>query len=270
MARTPGFPRSLSLTESPNLAMSRHTLDTRRDCGACAQEKALGFEISIAFQPIVNLPARQVFAQEALVRGIHNESAGSIFAQIRPDQLYRFDQTCRIKAIEWAAYLELDAYLSINFMPQAVYQPETCIRATLEAARRCGFPRERIIFEITEAEEVLDKAHLRRIVDYYRRIGFATALDDFGAGYSGLNLLADFKTDFLKLDLALIRNVDTDPTRQAIIRGVVGICRELGIQPVAEGVETAQELSTLEGLGIELFQGYYLARPGFQSLPQPF
>lgn len=107
----------------------------------------------MAFQPIVNTSSRTVFAQEALVRGLNNESAGRIFESVNEDNRYRFDQSCRVKAIQLAAHLGVPSLLSINFMPNAVYRPELCIRTTLEAAEVFGFPVNRIIFEITEGEK---------------------------------------------------------------------------------------------------------------------
>ena len=87
-----------------------------------------------------------------------------------------------------------------------------------------------------------------------------------GAGYAGLNLLADVHTDLVKLDMALIRNIDKDKGRRAIARGIIQVCRELSMQVIAEGIETYEELNTLGELGVELFQGYYFARPAFQAL----
>lgn len=93
-----------------------------------------------------------------------------------------------------AARLGVDSHVSINFLPNAVYEAATCIRATLEAVRRCQFPAECLIFEITENEKVVDKEHLKRIIREYRRQGFKTAIDDFGAGYAGRNLLAEYRS----------------------------------------------------------------------------
>lgn len=236
-------------------------------CSACAEGNALPFEISMAFQPIVAMDSGEIFAHEALVRGTQGEPAGTVLAQVNDDNRYAFDQRCRTTAIEWATRLGVPARLSINFMPNAVYRPETCIRATLEAARQHGFPLERIIFEVTEQERVTDTGHLLEILRAYRKQGFLTAIDDFGAGYAGLNLLAEFQPDLLKLDMALIRGIDNDPVRQAIVESVLSMCQRLSIRVIAEGVETQEELLALQGMGIGLFQGYLLARPGFQSLP---
>ncbi|WP_218192112.1 EAL domain-containing protein [Pseudomonas sp. HAR-UPW-AIA-41] len=237
-------------------------------CSACRDGQALNFPISMAFQPICDLQNRKVYAHEALVRGSQGEPAGSLLQQVDADNLYAFDQACRVKAVEWGARLNLPGLLSINFMPNAVYQPETCIRATLEAAARFGFPLERIIFEVTEQEQVLDIEHLLRILYAYRKQGFKTAIDDFGSGYAGLNLLADFQPDLLKLDMELIRGIDQDGVRQVLVDGTLQMCRRLGVEVIAEGVETREELAVLKGMGIQLFQGYLLARPGFESLPE--
>jgi len=226
----------------------------------------------MAFQPIVSLREKRVFAFEALVRGPDGEGAGSVLSQVTPDNIYAFDQSCRVKAIEMGAELglaETGAALSINFIPGAVYRPETCIKATLAAAGKVGFPRDRLIFEVTEGEKVVDRAHLRGILEEYRRHNFRSAIDDFGAGYAGLNLLAEFQPDIIKIDLELIRDIDAKPVGQKIVSAMVGLCRDLAIEVIAEGIETRAELEVLQAMGIDLFQGYLFARPGFKTLPMP-
>lgn len=235
-------------------------------CEECTNGEGLDFEFTMAFQPIVNARTRSIYAHEALVRGLNNEGAGTIFAHVNDANRYRFDQACRTTAIKLAAELDMQSLLSINFMPNAVYRPELCIRTTLAAAEKYGFPIEQIIFEITESEKVDDLAHVRNIVDYYRQRGFKTAIDDFGAGYAGLNLLAEIQTDIMKLDMALLRDIDKRRSSQIIVRGIIQVCNELGMTVVAEGIETYEEFAVLQDMGIELFQGYYFARPSFQSL----
>jgi EAL domain-containing protein (putative c-di-GMP-specific phosphodiesterase class I) len=238
-------------------------------CGQCRSGNGLDFAITMAFQPIVNTSTRQVFAQEALVRGTNRESAGEILARVTDANRYQFDQACRVTAVRLAAKLGIQSLVSINFMPNAVYRPELCIRTTLDAAIECQFPIERIVFEITEAEKIEDTGHLREIVQHYRTRGFRTAIDDFGAGYAGLNLLAELQTDFIKLDMALVRHIDRDRPRRAIVKATVQVCRDLGIAPIAEGVETVEEFHALQDFGIELFQGYYFARPAFEAQAIP-
>lgn len=236
-------------------------------CSECLHGADLGFEFSMAFQPIVDVSRKEVFAYEALARGPAGEGAAAVFQHVTDANRYRFDQSCRVKAIQLAAQLGMQARLSINFMPNAVYRPELCIRTTLEAAREWNFPAERIIFEVTEDERVEDKGHLRNILQHYHERGFGTAIDDFGAGYAGLGLLADFQPDIVKLDMGLIRDIDRDKVRRAIAHGIMAMCNDLGIRVIAEGIEREEEFATLRDLGVELFQGYYFARPAFEALP---
>lgn len=235
-------------------------------CGECLQSDLLGFDFSMAFQPIVNTRNQTVYAQEALVRGLDGQGAAEVFQNVNQTNRYRFDQACRVKAIKLAADLNIASKLSINFMPNAVYKPELCIRTTLEAAEVYDFPIEKIIFEVTEGEQINDHGHLQDIIQSYQKQGFTTAIDDFGAGYAGLNLLANMQTDLVKLDMALVRNIHNDKVRQTITRGILAVCDDLGITVIAEGIESVEELNVLQEMGIELFQGYYFARPSFESL----
>lgn len=237
-------------------------------CQGCRQSEPLGFDFAFAYQPIVDLRDHSIFANEALVRGVNGEGALSILAHVNDDNRYRFDQLCRTRAIEGAAALNMQTHLSINFMPNAVYRPELCIRSTLEAAKKYDFPINRLIFETLESQPVDNYRHLTNILREYREFGFKTAIDDFGAGYSGLNLLADFQPDLIKLDMALIRDVDRDRVRQAIVRGIVTICAELNVTVIAEGIESAGERDFLADCGIFLMQGYWFAKPAFKSLAQ--
>lgn len=238
-------------------------------CIRCRDAQAWELPLRMAYQPIVDLRDRSIFAYEALVRGPAGEGAQSVLERVKPEQLYTFDQTCRAVAISTAARLGMDTRLSINFMPNAVYEPAACIRITLAVAQKVGFPVDRLMFELVESQDILDPAHVLGIFRDYARRGFTTAIDDFGAGYSGLTLLADFQPDVVKLDMGLVRGIDTDPARIAIVAGVVSMCRSLGCLVVAEGVETRAEYAQLRELGIDLMQGYLLARPELEALPEP-
>ncbi len=238
-------------------------------CAGCKDGAGFDLPITMAFQPIVDVSRQTVFAYEALVRGQDGQGAGAVLARVSADNRYAFDQVCRKTAIELASGLSLaadGASLSINFLPNAVYEPRACIRVTLEAAMRTGFPLDRIIFEFTE-DESLDANHILNILRTYRAMGFKTAIDDFGAGYAGLGLLSRFQPDIVKLDMALVRDVDTDPVKRTIVRNTLNMLRDLGIEPVCEGIETVGEHDALRDLGVSLMQGYLLARPAVASLP---
>lgn len=239
-------------------------------CAECRNADGLGFDFTMAFQPIFNVKTGAAYAYEALVRGLNGESAASILGRVNDSNRYRFDQACRVKAIELAAELGLlaipDCKLSINFLPNAVYRAETCVRATLEAASLFEFPVGRLMFEVTEGERVDDPEHLKSIFEEYERQGFTTAIDDFGSGYSGLNFLAMFQPNVLKIDMALTRGIDQDRARQAILEGIVLVANRLDITVIAEGIETPQECETLLKMGVELMQGYLFARPAIGTL----
>lgn len=242
-------------------------------CVGC-RDGADGFSLpfSMAFQPIVNIETGSVFAHEALVRGANGEGAGFVLENVGPDNRYAFDQQCRVKAIELASRLfdkSLDTMLSINFMPNAVYEPRACIRVTLATAMKTGFPTDRIIFEFTENEQ-LDTNHILNILRTYRTLGFKTAIDDFGAGHAGLGLLTQFQPDIVKLDMGLIRGIDQDRVRRSVTKHTLAMLNELQITPVCEGVETLGEMEALRDLGVNLIQGYALARPAFEALADPF
>lgn len=237
------------------------------ECRLCVEDSDLGFDFSMAFQPIISIKQRKIYGYEALVRGLNNEPANAIISKITDQTRYRFDQLCRTKAIALAARLGMKEMLSINFLPNAVYKPERCIRATLKAAREHQFPIEQIMFEITEEEQISNSQHICNIVEFYKAQGFKTALDDFGAGYSGLNLLTDFQPDIVKLDMHLLRGLDHDERRQTIVRHCISLCEALGITVLAEGVETLEEKQCLQEMGVDLMQGYLFARPSFESLP---
>ena len=212
-------------------------------CQGCKSEDAV-FDIAMAFQPIVDAETGRPFAFEALVRGINGEGASEVLARVKPDTRYAFDQQCRVAAIKGAVeagILEADARLSINFLPSAVYSPVACIQLTLKTARATDFPTDRLIFEFTENEEMADSGHVKNIVETYRMMGFATAIDDFSAGHAGLGLLANFQTDFIKLDMDLVRGIDASLPRRRIVQGVLSMANSLGITTIAEGIETVAE-----------------------------
>lgn len=240
-------------------------------CSSCRDGQDFETPFSMAFQPIVDVSTGQVFAHEALVRGVGGEGAGSVLSTVSEHNRYVFDQQCRVKAIELATSLGLaqsGAHLSINFMPNAVYEPRACIRLTLATAMRTGFPLDKLIFEFTE-NEPLDTQHVLDILRTYRAMGFKTAIDDFGAGFAGLNLLAKYQPDIVKLDMELIRDIDRDRAKRSIVSHLLAMLKDLDITAVCEGVETVEELTVLRDLGVDLVQGYVLARPLFEGLAVP-
>jgi EAL domain-containing protein (putative c-di-GMP-specific phosphodiesterase class I) len=245
-------------------------MEMRKICSGCRDGTDFEIPFAMAFQPIVDTDTGLPFAYEALIRGADGAGAASVLSQVTDANRYAFDQACRVKAIETAmaaGIMDGDARLSINFLPNAVYSPMACIQLTLKTASAVGLPIDRLIFEFTENEEMGSPDHVASIIDTYKQIGFSVAIDDFGAGHSGLDMFARFVPDEIKLDMELVRGIDGNARRRAIVRAVVGMCRELDTLVIAEGIETAAEAATLRELGVRYHQGYWYAQPALERLP---
>jgi EAL domain-containing protein (putative c-di-GMP-specific phosphodiesterase class I) len=245
-------------------------LHEKGPCGECDCDEGLDFSFSFAFQPIIDVDNQDVYAYEALVRGTQGEGAHTILNRVNEHNRYSFDQRCRVKAVKLASRLKLQTRLSINFMPNAVYEPENCIRTTLAAAKTYNFDTSKLIFELTENEALTDADHLVSIISAYREMGFQVALDDFGAGYSRMNVVIASPPNLIKLDMSLLRGIERNNNQQAVVNGILVMSDQLGSRVIAEGVETIEEYRWLRQREVSLFQGYLFARPGFEELPKPF
>ena len=255
---TPGLPVTALKETLPSARI-------RKTCAACRKPSTVP-ALSMAFQPIVDLQERRIDAYEALVRGVNGEGAAEMLKWATGDNLYTFDQACRVKAIELAASLGIDRNLNINFLPNAVYEPRACIRATLDAAARTGFDPRRLTFEIVETEWISDTPHLLNIIKEYRKMGFRVALDDFGTGHSGLARLAALRPDIIKVDRCLIQDCDHDHTRLAIVASIIALGAQIEVKVVVEGVERLGEVEALRSAGARFMQGFYFAKPAFEML----
>jgi EAL domain-containing protein (putative c-di-GMP-specific phosphodiesterase class I) len=228
------------------------------------------YMFTYAFQPIVNVESKTVFAYEALLRGKNNESPQDVFSQIPTADLPSFDQMTRLRAIEMAAYLNINCQLNLNFMAACLYESTTYLQETQDAFVKNKLSVHQLVIEILEDEIIHDHQSFAKFINKFRANGSKVAIDDFGAGYSGLNLLANFQPDILKLDRELINNIGSHGPRQAVIKAVLQISESLGIDVIAEGVETISEYQWLKKQGIYLFQGFLFAKPGFECLPAVF
>jgi len=221
------------------------------------------------FQPIVEAgdPTR-VFAYEGLLRGIHRDGSlvggGPLFGWgADAGVLFQLDQQARRSAV--MAFGPRGAggssKLFVNFAPTSIYDPQYCLRTTLRAVEEVGLPPERVVFEVTESENAGSVDNLTDILDFYRDSGFGVALDDLGAGYASLNLLHALQPDYVKLDMDLIRGVDSDPRKAALAGKLLEAAATLGIRSVAEGVETRSEWDWVRSSGADLVQGFLIAHP---------
>jgi EAL domain-containing protein (putative c-di-GMP-specific phosphodiesterase class I) len=219
------------------------------------------------FQPIVRADDTSViFAQEALLRGLTPDNAiislGKVFDAARDaGLLFQLDLAARRSAIAHAGRHAIDSHIFINFNPTAIYDPNFCLRTTVQAIHEMNLDSSRVVFEIIESDRSADISHLRRITDYYRAAGFQIAMDDMGAGYSSLNMIHQLRPDYIKLDMELIRDVHQDPYKAMIAQKMLEIALELGIKTVAEGVECLEELAWVQAHGATYVQGYLIAKP---------
>lgn len=225
-------------------------------------------EYSHAFQPIIDIDVGKVVSYEVLLRGKNNEPPGVIFGQLPSEDLMEFDQASRARAIQLASNLGLECSLNLNFTPGSIlFEGGKYVEDTVAVANKLGVDAKQLIIEITESEVINTSHELMNVINKLRRTGVTIAIDDFGAGYAGLNLLVDMQPDLIKLDMHLLRDIDKNGPRQSIVRAISEVCLDLGIDVLAEGVETEEEFCFLKILGVSLYQGYLFAKPGFESFP---
>jgi blue light- and temperature-responsive anti-repressor len=224
---------------------------------------------SFAFQPIVNAATRKLHGYEALVRGDAEGTAADVLQRIPLGDTSAFDEDGRRVAIGMATRLGLKGALHLNMLPQWRDGSSNSIDTTLDTAKRCDLDASRIVLEIKHEISVSDPAALLRWLNTYRACGMRISIDDFGSGHAGLALLDHYQPEIISLSMWLVRGIEGHGPRQAILRGLVQTCSDLGIDIIAKGVETLDEYGWLRNEGIEMFQGHLFAKPGFEQLPRP-
>ena len=222
---------------------------------------------SFAYQPIIDVTTHAVVSYEALIRGPRGQRATSVLAAMNDSNRSAFEQSIFASSISLAARLGLNSLLNVNCLPSSFVDTENTLTCLVEVCRSAGVQQTNIVLEITEQELCVSQYDLAGAARIYQRSGLKVAIDDFGAGHSGLNRLAEFPPNMLKIDMHLVRNINQNGPKQAIIRGVLQVCQDLGIDVVIEGVETLQEYEWCLGNGIEFFQGFLFAEPGFERFP---
>lgn len=222
---------------------------------------------TFAYQPIVDVTEGKITSFEALVRGPSEQPAKDVLSNVSQSARYLFDELLRCRAIELACQLGINCRLNLNLLPKGPAMSETAIESALQAADEVGFDRKLVTLEITEPGIVDNVEWFAHCVARYRREGVRFAIDDFGKVYAGLNLIADFQPDCVKIDQVLIRDIKNSKAKRATLAGIVSCCKKLGVELVAEGVESNEEFEVCYDLGVSLFQGYLFAKPGFEILP---
>lgn len=225
----------------------------------CSEVVDTGF--SFAFQPLVEIESRKTVGHEALVRGLAGESAASVIEAIRPENLYYFDQACRMRALKVAAQRGIEKALHLNCSQVSPDNLALSIDATIECAAKHGFTPGRIVLEFGSLEMLGNPRQLDKAREMAHSAGLRVLADNLGVGEVGLKRLAVFRPDFAKLDRSLVSGIGTSARRQAIIYGLIATCMALDIEVIATGIEREAEVRWLESAGVKLAQGFLFGRP---------
>ena len=216
------------------------------------------------YQPIVN-PDQSIFGYELLAR-FHSPEGQMIYpdeafaAARNRGRLYALDRLCRNTAVRHAAPLvNLKAF--INFIPTSIYSPEFCLQSTVAVAEAYNIAPYQLVFEVVETDQVDDVEHLKSILRYYRDKGFHYALDDVGDGFSTVELLAELRPHYMKLDRSFVDGVADDVNKQKTADLFLQKAKESSSIPLAEGIEQEKDFLWLKERGYQLFQGYYFGKP---------
>lgn len=222
-------------------------------------------DVSILFQPILDLANGDIFGIEALCRGPVNtkyfDPINLLTSAENVGLLYPLESMIRENSIRKFSGLGLSAKLFLNLTPKIVNEPEFAKGQTRRLVKHLGLKPCQVVFEITERSSIKDFASFRKALEHYREQGFLVAVDDAGAGYSSLQAIAELHPDFIKVDMSLIRNIESNPTKKALLETFVTFAGKINSSLIAEGIETEQELKTIKNLGITFGQGYLLGKP---------
>lgn len=220
-----------------------------------------------ALQPIVDAANRQIVSCEALIRGQQGASPADYFAQLAEDERYEADLHSKTYAFQLASALGLKQTLSVNLLPMSLVLIDNAVELLIQQIRQQGLRPEQVVVEVTEDEIISRFDAFQFAVRQLKAAGISLAIDDFGAGFAGLSLLADFQPDKVKIDRKLITDIHRSGPRQAIVLAILKCCQALEITVIAEGVEKIEEWLWLEAAGVRYYQGFLFARPALNALP---
>ncbi|EPR43671.1 diguanylate cyclase/phosphodiesterase with CBS domain containing protein [Desulfovibrio sp. X2] len=226
--------------------------------------------LRVVYQPIVDFRTSEILAWEALTRGpadtyFQSPSVLFDFAE-EVGQLFALEKVCREAAITKIGPVAPGQKIFLNIHPRTLVDPSFSTGETLKLLSQCGLGPSNVVFEITERHSIRDFTLFHRTLEHYRNQGFQVAVDDVGTGYSGLWTIAELRPDYIKVDMSLIREIDKNPVKRALIETFVAFAEKIGCRLIAEGIETETELRCLMGLGVHYGQGYFLHVPAF---PKP-
>ncbi|HSX72192.1 MAG TPA: EAL domain-containing protein, partial [Pseudomonas sp.] len=217
------------------------------------------------FQPIISLSERRVLGYEALTRGPSNSSLHApiaLFSVARnAGRLSELELAARKCAFGRFRDQQLDGKLFLNVSPESLLEASHQPGRTLRLLQEFGISPDRVVIELTEQAPIEDFELLDTALHHYRAMGFSIALDDLGAGYSSLRLWSELRPDYVKIDRHFIDGIHQDAVKREFVDSILKMAKASRAQVIAEGIELAEELSTLIEMGVDLVQGYLLCRP---------
>ncbi len=220
------------------------------------------------FQPIVSLKKNKIYGYEALIRGpsdsILHSPINLFDAASRHGRLAELDLLCREVAIRQFGQFNLDEKLFINTIPEVLLQQDYQHGLTLDFIKRAGLPAKQVVIELTEQYPINDYKLMRDATDHYREMGFSIAIDDLGAGYSGLRTWSEIQPDFVKLDRHFIQDIHLDRHKRQFVQSMIDIAKGVNCKVIGEGIEVREEYLTSTDMKIDFAQGYYFGRPAIQ------
>jgi len=229
---------------------------------------AKGADCSFAFQPIVDPFMQKVVSWEALIRTPEGGPPAAYFNALSREDIYVSDLNSKQVALSMASALGLqNQTLSLNLLPMTLVNVPSAVDFLLTAISSNGFVPEQINIEFTESEAISRFDEFSHSVRQLKSAGISVTIDHFGAGFAGLQLLAQFQPDRIKINRDLIANVHKSGPRQAIVQAIITCCTSLEIQFCAVGVEQPEEWMWLESAGISQFQGHLFASPRMGGIP---
>jgi diguanylate cyclase (GGDEF)-like protein len=221
--------------------------------------------VTSVFQPIIDCKEGTILGYEALSRGPSDSPLHSPAAMFnnaaRLGRLSELELVCREQSVYNFFRKQLSGLLFLNVSPMALTDPDYPRGKSVELLQKLGHSPSRIVIELSEKYPMEDTNALCKMLEYYRSMGFKTAIDDLGSGYAGLRLWSELRPDYVKIDGHFIANIDNDPVKREFVRGIIELSDNIGCQVIAEGVETAEEHDTVSQMGINIAQGFYFAKP---------
>nr|WP_276558999.1 EAL domain-containing protein [Fluoribacter dumoffii] len=268
----------INITDKRIEKVLHYTHSLKEIVGLCLSQWLVGLienhGLSTFCQSIVHNNTLEPYGFECLLRGKLGNSiipASDIFGAAKSSgMLFLLDKMARICHIENMSKIDIsDKKIFINFNPTAIYDPVFCLKTTNLALKRTSIKPTQIVFEVTESDEVKDKKHLLKIMNYYREQGYSVALDDLGSGYSSLNLLTELQPDYIKLDQELISQIHANKYKQIILEKICEMAKKLKIKIISEGVETNEQLQIIKNYGIDFYQGFLFDKPmPYEKIPE--